>query len=1105
VKDSTIAAVLCLALLSNLGLASPGAAQSASDLEAALDGLSWRSIGPAEMGGRTTDIAAIPGDPSVVYMATASGGLFKTENGGISWRSILETGGTLSVGAIALAPSDENVLYVGSGEGAPRNSTSIGDGVYRSTDAGKSFTHVGLADIERVSRIRVHPRDPATVYVAALGHLWGPNEARGVYRSRDGGDTWDRVLYVDENTGAADLAIDPANPRILYAAMWDFRRRPWTFRSGGPGSGLYRSADGGDTWERLTDPALDNGLPSGTLGRIGIAIAASNPAVVYALIESKEEGRLWRSNDHGVHWAVVNRSRAIGSRPFYFQNIRVDPSDENTLYALAGGLSKSIDGGRTWRRIAGTIHGDHHAFWIDPEDPDRLIDGNDGGFQFSTDGGASWKFANTVPLAQFYHIAVDDRTPYTVCGGLQDNDVWCGPSRTLNVAGSIQNYWHEIVGPGDGMYVTFDPRNPDLAFTSTQGGSFFRVDLSTGEARSIDPYPEPTGGLSAGAHQFRFNWNAPIMLSPHDPDVLYAGGNVLFRSADSGQSWTAISPDLSNAEPEKLGGSGGPITPDNTTAEYHATIYTIAESPLEAGVLWVGTDDGNLQLTRDGGATWTELSGRIGGLPDGAWVSHVEASSHAPGAAFVSFDRHREDDMAPYVFATTDYGETWENISAGLPTPGYVHVVREDPRVAGLLYVGTETGVWFSPPPVAGASRIWASLRLGLPPVPVRDLLVHPRDNDLVIGTHGRGVWILDDVSPVQGIAEVLASGAPVHLFPARPATRYEPAIRRFRFDIGDEVFVGENPPYGALLTYYLAAGAADGDVADAEGGAGDEPTLKLQILAANGDTVRTLEVPGTAGLHRVAWNLRYGPFDSAEEGADAERGPGAGEGVRFRAQPPRVNPGTYTARLTAPGGESETAQAGSGGGGPPEAEMTIDVTLDARLSTSPADLEAQLAAIHRAGRIGAAVATLARELDSVREQLASWRDRLAGQSGGLAGRKRVEELESPPAGLADSAKALIDAADSIRVRIERPDGEDAARRLTYVPLSERLSGLIRQMGRATARPTDAQATSLDRYDAEWRQIESDYDAYQRRIEAFNRALSAAGLEAILPAPDPRK
>ncbi len=1063
-KRVGLLAIAGLLLVQTGLIAQPGArAFERSEIEQLVAHMSWRSIGPAEMGGRTVDIAAIPGDPGTVYFATASGGLWKTEDGGITWRSLFESGGTLSLGAVTLAPSDPNVLYLGSGEHNPRNSTSIGDGVYRSRDGGETWTHVGLADSERIARIRVHPNDSDVVYVGAMGHLWGPNDERGVFRSLDGGDTWERVLFVDENTGVADLALDPSNPRILYAAMWDFRRQPWHFRSGGPGSGIYRSKDAGETWQRLTNAGLDNGLPSGVLGRIGISIAASNPDVVYAIVESESDGVLWRSNDGGDKWELVSSSQQVGGRPFYYSDIRVDPTDENTLYGIAGGLHKSIDGGRTWQRIAANIHGDHHALWIDPENADRLINGNDGGFHFSPDGGDTWEFANTVPLAQFYQIAVDNREPYTVCGGLQDNDTWCGPSRTTNVAGSLQNYWHEIIGPGDGMYVQFDPTDSDIAYANTQGGNLFRVDLGTGEARSIRPYPPGLGGVGADAHEVRFHWNAPVHMSPHDPGTVYFGGNVLFRTRDGGQRWDEVSPDLTRAEPEKLVSSGGPITPDNTTAETHATIYTIAESPLEAGVIWVGTDDGNVQLTRDGGETWVDLTPRISGLPDVSWISRIEASRRDAGTAYVAADRHRVDDMRPYLFVTRDFGETWESISEGLPTPGYVHVVREDPRNPDVLYVGTELGVWAS---LAGG-RDWFSLRNGLPPVAVRDLLVHPRDNDLVIGTHGRGAWILDDIGWIQELAGALSADR--HLFAPRVATRFEPAIRRFRFDIGDRVFVGENPPM-ASITYYLAEAVSEVEEGDPAPGAtdqndDDDPNLvKLHIVDVAGDTVRTLEGPTERGVQRVSWDLRFGA-DRAEDDDD---------GFRVRTTQPRVLPGIYAVHLeVAVDSANEPPPAGA-------RPAEIEVVLDPRLSARPEDLRVQLAALRRLGELTESGVDAVRELDSVREQLERWRDRL-------------EVLDEDPSGLADSAKALLVALDETRERFV-PDEEDPG-----PGLLGRIANLMGQVGRATNVPTEPQVAWSDRYAEELADALRAHATVLDRVASFARALDALGLGFVEP------
>ncbi len=1050
-------------------LASAGAlhGQAPDEWEQALSGLQWRSVGPADMGGRTVDIAAIPGDPSTVYMATASGGLWKTTDGGTTWRSVFEDGGTLSLGAVALAPSDHNVLYLGTGENNPRNSTSIGDGVYRSRDAGETWVHVGLEGTERVGRIRVDPGDPDRLYVAALGHAWGEGPDRGVYRSLDGGDTWEQALYVDENTGAADLAIHPGNPRILYAALWDYRRQPWTFRSGGPGSGIFRSRDGGDSWQRLTGPDGMPGLPEGELGRIGLGVSPADPDVVYAMIESEDPGVVWRSDDGGDTWRVVSSHASINSRPFYYTDVRVDPSNANRLFSLNSGLWRSIDGARTWQRIARNIHGDHHALWIDPRDPDRLINGNDGGFHFSHDGGDTWDFVNTVPLSQFYQIGADMQDPYTVCGGLQDNDVWCGPSRTTSVTGSLNGYWYEIMGPGDGMYVQIDPTDPTTIYTNTQAGAIYKVDRSTGEARSIDPYAVPLSGGPAEDHPYRFNWNAPIHMSPHDPGTVYFGGNVLFRTTDGGQTWDEISPDLSNADPARLGVSGG-LTPDNTGAEYHASIYTVAESPVEPGVIWVGTDDGNLQLTRDGGESWTELSDRLAGLPDGAWVSRVEASRAAGGTAYAAFDRHRQDDMAPYVFKTTDYGATWTNITDNLPTPGYVHVVREDPRNPDLIYVGTELGVWAS---WTGGGD-WVSLRLQLPPVAVRDLMVHPRDNDLILGTHGRGIWILDDVSVLQQLPDGLAQ--PVHLFGVREATRYEPWARRFRFDIGSRVFVGENPPYGAILRYR----APDGEASDEEGaptgeGPGEGPTEpsgqaeegsspRIVVLGAAGDTVTRIAATSGEGIQTVAWDLRYDTLSVPE-------GPGGEAAFRFSLTPPRVPPGTYTARLEAEGDISEAP---------------VRVRLDPRVSIDPVDLDAQHAALVRLFRLGQDGVDAVRTLDRAIHQLEAWTERL--DAGG------------PHEELADSGRAVAERLEALRGELVRP--ADVASYSGGARLLGRISALASDIGRATHPPTAVQAEWIERHEATFSDIRGRLDGeLAGGVATFNRGVEEAGVRPVGP------
>ncbi len=1028
----------------------PATAQTPAEIEALVSNLQWRSVGPADMGGRTVDIAALPGDPSTVYMATASGGLWKTTDRGTTWSSIFESGGTMSLGAVALAPSDPNVLYLGTGENNPRNSTSIGDGVYRSTDAGRSWIHAGLDRTERVGRIRVHPTDPERVYVAALGHAWGDNPERGVYRSTDGGATWERVLYVDPSTGAADVALHPTNPRILYAAMWDYRRQPWTFRSGGPGSGLYRSKDGGDTWERLNDGMGGRGLPAGELGRIGLAVSADDPDRVFAMIESEEDGVLWRSDDGGDAWRVVTDTADINTRPFYYTDVRADPSNANRLFALSSGLWRSVDAGATWERIARNIHGDHQALWIDPGDSDRIINGNDGGFHFSFDGGDTWDFVNTVPLSQFYQIGADMREPYNVCGGLQDNDVWCGPSATWDVTGSLNGYWYEIMGPGDGMYVQIDPTDPNVIYTNRQGGNIFRVDLRTREARSIDPYPVPLSGSAAADHPYRFNWNAPVHLSPHDPETVYYGGNVLFRTRDGGQTWEEISPDLSTGDGTKLGPSGG-ISSDNTGAEFHATIYTIAESPVEAGVIWVGTDDGHVQITRDGGLTWTEVSDLIPALPAGAWVSRIEASRSVPGRAYAAFDRHREDDMAPYVYRTDDYGRSWTDVTGNLPSPGYVHVVREDPRNPDLIYVGTELGIWGS----WSGGGDWASLRLQLPRVAVRDILVHPRDNDLIIGTHGRGIWILDDVTALQALIE--STARPLHVFQPRPATRYEPWARRFRFDIGSRVFVGDNPPYGAILTYAVGQSVVSGGTAvdDDEG-----PKARIVILNAAGDTISELEGGGENGLQRSAWNLRYDTLPVPD-------GPGGKDAFRFALTPPRVQPGAYTARVEL---------------GEHRSEAPLTVRIDPRTDASATDLAAQHDALRRLYRLGADMIAAVRSIDVLDHQLESWIERMA-----------AAEAHGE---IADSASAVATRLSDVRAALARAPGGSSYQ--SGAPLLERVSALMNAIGRATHRPTAAQETWIARHAEAFARFQGRFDREIRASVAdLNQRMEAAGLGPV--------
>lgn len=1045
---------------------------TASPQERALRHLSWRSIGPANMGGRTVDIAGVAGEPRVLYMATASGGLWRTTNQGTTWESIFDEGGTLSLGAVALAPSDANVVWLGTGENNPRNSSSVGDGVYRSTDGGDTWRHLGLAATEKIGRIRVHPRDPDVAWVAALGPTWGADEARGVFRTRDGGATWEKVLYVGPTTGASDLDIDPSNPRILFAGMYDHLRRPWHYRSGGPGSGLYRSKDGGDTWQELTGRA--NGLPGGTLGRIGVAVAPSDPDVVYAIIES-DDGVLWRSTDGGETWELRSSDEAVGTRPFYYSDIRVDPTDANTVWAVSGGLLRSVDGGATWERLARNIHGDHQALWIDPMDPDRVVNGNDGGFHVSYDRGDTWEFLNTVALGQFYHVAVDDRWPYRACGGLQDNDVWCGPAETWTVAGGLRGDWYEIQGPGDGMYVQIDPRDPDVIWSTQQNGNVVKVDLETGETRAITPTPVTAGGAAAN-DPYRFNWNAPLHMSPHDPDVVFLGSNVVWRTDDGGQSWTALGGDLTKADTAKMGDSGGELTTENTGAETYGTVIALAQSPADPSVIWAGTDDGNLQVTRDGGATWRNVAGGLPGLGDTSWIAAVEPSRVSAGRAYVAVDDHRSDDMRPHVLVTEDFGASWRRLSDGLPPFGWVHVVREDPRNPDLLYAGTELGIFAS----WDRGGSWHDLRLGLPPVAVRDLVVHPRENDVVIATHGRSLWVLDDARPLQDLGPALEREA--HVFAPGAAYIVRPWAKRFRFDIGDKVFVAENPPSGALLSYRMGPEAvaavrrSAGTPADADD---DTLTLALRITDAEGRTVRTVRGPAREGVNRTSWDLR----SEGLPGPDGDALPR--DAFRARMNGPFVLPGAYTVELVLP----------DGAGSAPAA--TVDVHLDPRHVVPLADLAAQRDALVRLRDVAARLAENVRAMDRVRSDLRSLAERAEAAATAPSRRGAPAPDSVSLAGVAADARVLADSVAALRAGIVEPEGGD---RYGRARLLDQVRGLAGSVDRATARPTDAQVRGVAEVEERARAAMALWDELLGGpVAALSARAVRVGVPAVVP------
>ncbi len=894
-------------------------------LEAALDRLEWRSIGPANMGGRIADVEGVPGDPNTVFVASASGGLWKTVNGGVSWKPIFEREGTLSLGDIALAPNNPDVVWAGTGESNTRNSVSFGDGVYKSTDGGKTWQHMGLRDTERISAIVIHPQNSDIVYVGALGHAFGANEERGVFMTTDGGRTWSKTLYIDKEHGVSDLDIDPTNPNILYAGMWSFERKAWTHRSGSEKGGVFKSIDGGRTWNKLS-----TGLPK-MLGRIGVRVAPSNTNVVYAIVEAKE-GTLYRSDDRGETFRQVSREPRIVSRGFYYTTVRVDPTNENRVYAVASSLFVSIDGGKTFRSITGRTHIDYHALWIDPRNPKRIWQGQDGGVAVSLDAGESWEYVNNMPLGQFYQIHTDNRLPfYNIMGGLQDNGSWTGPSRTREPAGIMNDDWR-MVSFGDGFYMLNSPDDPEIYISESQGGNILRTDFRTREQQEVNPWGRGSGDGPALGEKFRFNWNAPIVQSPHDGNTVYLAGNVVFKSTDFGKTWEQISADLTTNDPEKQKDAGGPIAFENSTAEYHTTITAIAESPARKGLIWAGTDDGNLQVTTDAGKTWTNVIRNVPKLAANSGVSHVEPSRTNAQLVYVSFERHMLDDFRPYIFKTADGGKSWKNITGNLPAKAYVQVVREDPKNSNLLYAGTELGLFAS----YNGGNDWIRLGLkNLPHVAVHDVKIHPRENDLILGTHGRSLWIVDDATPIQQMSSELVSRE-MHLFPVRPALRF--ASRFTRYGIGDKVFTGPNPSYGALITYYLK------DKPD------DKTAFKVEIFDQAGQLVQALNRPSKEkGLNRVAWNLRFG-------GAEVRQPPPEEETATAGSpRGPQVVPGNYLVRLTL---------------GEKKLEERVEVRLDPTVNTSLADLQSQLDLTIKLRDMQSAANTALRFLDSIKDQL---------------------------------------------------------------------------------------------------------------------------------------
>jgi photosystem II stability/assembly factor-like uncharacterized protein len=928
----------------------------------ALERLEFRNIGPAA-GGRICRAAGVPGDPLTYYAATAASGLWKSTDGGVRWQPIMDEMSVSSIGSLAIAPSDANVIYVGAGEANIRGNVEVGNGIYKSTDAGKTWKHVWKQE-GQIGTMIVHPRNPDVAYAAVLGKAFGPNPERGIYRTTDGGSSWKKVLFKNNDTGASDLVMDVNNPRILFAGLWQTRRKPWEMTSGGPGSGLYVSRDGGDSWTQLVMKPEDEtpepprrlsdahetglkhceGLPKGIWGRIGLAMAPSNGKRIYALIEA-EKGGLFRSDDGGDSWSRINSNRALQQRPWYFSTLTVHPTNPDVVFFPQVPLLKSIDGGKSLTRVTGPHHGDHHDIWIDPKNPDRIIDSNDGGVDISTDGGKTW-YAPPLPIAQFYHIAVDNRTPYHVAGTMQDLGTAMGPSRSLTSSGIPLNQWH-TVGGGEAGHVAIDPEDANIVYAGEYGGYISRYDHRTRMAKPISAYPYDPSGHGGKDLKVRFQWTAPILISPHDRNTVYHAANVLFRSTNQGKSWSPISPDLTRNDKSKQQWSGGPITGDNTGVEIYCTIFALAESPKVKGMLWVGSDDGLVHVSEDAGKNWTNVTEGLKklGLPDWTTVLGIEPSAFDADTAYVVADGHRLDDRKPYLYVTRDKGKTWKSLSEGLPELGYLQVVREDPTNKKILYVGGEKGIAFS---LDGGEK-WQPLKLNLPTVRVTDMKI--KDDDLVVGTNGRSIWILDDLTPLRALAQEKAPS----VLPIRAVHRWRTSGSiRPSFPNSE----GKNAPEGALIHYRLEKKAKE---------------IKIEIVDAKDRVVKTLSskkaedgeaddvgaygegwkpadpLPTEPGLHRVVWDLIL-------EGAEAIRGARADMGEPRNG--PLCLPGEYTVRVSIDGTVST---------------QKLLVKLDerqAKAKVSLAELQEQMKSIEALRTDINTLVRVAEQLRSVRKQL---------------------------------------------------------------------------------------------------------------------------------------
>ena len=914
-------------------MAQAGAATDTKDI---FENVKFRNLGPAVGGGRVAAVAGIPGNPNVYYIGAGGGGVWKTVDGGLSWKAIFDKQPTASIGAIALAPSNPSLVWVGTGESNPRNDVITGKGVYFSPDGGQSWKAMGLENAGAISQIIIHPTNPDIVYVGVLGHIWGPNAERGVFRTSDGGKTWQKVLYVNDKTGVSDMVMDPSNPLMLFAGLWEFTRSPWMLNNGGENSGIYRSNDGGATWKKLTE-----GLPKGVVGRIGLAIAPSNNNHVYALVNAKKGG-LYDTTDLGDHWKQVSADTRLIYRGFYFTTLYVSPESENHLYFESFNILESQDGGRTAQIIGRGVHPDHHSLWIDPKDSSRMIEGNDGGVFLSHDAGKSWRFLDNIPIEQFYMVATDGEKPYMLCGGLQDNNGWCGPSNTLARGGISGLEWFTATG-GDGEYIVPAGKKSDLIYASSQNGSIQRLNYKNGMSQGIKPYMHGVEDLAPADLKYRFNWTSPIAVSPTDPKTVFIGGSVLFKSTDAGKNWTPISGDLTRNDKSKQQSSGGLVELDLSGAETFGTILSLAIYAPDEKVIWVGTDDGLAQVTRDGGKSWANVTPK--GIPEWGRLQQIEVSPFSADTAYAAFDYHEVDNNKPYVFRTHDGGKTWTAINKGLPENDPARVVRENPNKRGMLVLGTDTGLFYS----TNDGDTWTALKSNFPTVPIYDLKYEKDTHDLLVATHGRGLFILDDITPVEEYSAEVAK-KDFQLFPMLQPVKWHMWNRRGA-SLGD--FSTPNPPSGAVFTYYLSkdmepeggaqrgpggpgaaafgggggGGGGRGGQGGPGGAAGRTP-VKIQIFDSAGQLVRTMYGPAKKGINRAEWNLRYNDAVRLQLTAPRE---GESEFAAFFGGGPQAIPGSYKVTVTVNGKDAQTA--------------TFELKPDPRFPYDEAEAKAQLKA----------------------------------------------------------------------------------------------------------------------------------------------------------------